>query len=131
MKQLFLILFLITNFSSFAQANREEVRKLLRINGAEYKYDNFVKNFSKSLPESKKALFENDVKLFTKKYIENEVTFYAQEFSQDEIAKLIEFYESPLGKKYVEKNIELNHITRNNSNKYLQDLQGIIMKYMF
>ncbi len=130
MKKLFLIVFLITNFSCFAQANKDEVRKLLRINGAEFKYDNIVKNFSKSLPESKRILFENDVKIFMKKYIENEVTFYAQEFSQDEIAKLIEFYESPLGKKYVEKNIELSHITKNNSNKYLQDLQGIIMKYM-
>ncbi len=131
MKRNLLLLFVsLLSLCASAQANREDVRKLLQINGTANKYDVLINRFSASLTESKRDAFRKDVKEFINRYIESEVKFYANEFSQDEILKLIEFYRSPLGAKYIEKSREITENNIENAQKTEMELQGIIMKYM-
>lgn len=129
-KGLLLSLFVLCTWGMAAQANRDDVRKLIQINGTANKYDILIDRFSASLTESKRDAFKKDVREFINKYIETEVKFYANEFSQDEILKLIEFYKSPLGTKYIEKSKEITESNMENAQKTEKELQGIIMKYM-
>ena len=129
-RNLFLLFIGLLSLCASAQANREDVRKLLQVNGTANKYDALINRFSASLTESKRDAFRKDVKEFINRYIESEVKFYANEFSQDEILKLIEFYRSPLGTKYIEKSKEITENNVENAQKTEMELQGIIMKYM-
>lgn len=129
-KGLLILMLSLFAATASAQANRDDVRRLIQINGAVNKYDVLIDRFSASLTESKREAFKKDVREFINKYIETEVKFYANEFSQDEILKLIEFYKSPLGVKYIEKSKEITESNLENAQKTEKELQGIIMKYM-
>lgn len=131
MKKIYLFLFVCAlPFTGWSQANKEDVRKLLLMNGAATKYDAYLSRFSESLPESKRESFKKDSQVFINKYLEQEVKFYSNEFSQDEVLKLIEFYKSPLGIKYVQKAKEIENLNIENAQQNQLELQGIIMKYM-
>lgn len=130
MKKVVLFFFLFNCFICFSQANRDDVRVLLTINGSEIRHDIQMVPYLEYISDNKKKSFKRDLKRYQQKFVKEEVDFYSQEFSQDEILKLIKFYNSPLGKKYIEKTKEHIHKTLHNQKQQHQDLQGILMKYM-
>lgn len=131
MKKFFLTLVVLGNILfSQAQANKEDVRKLLELNGSFDVYENIVDQFKNQLSDSKQIAFKKDIQLFVDKISVNDVNRYAAAFSQDEILKLIEFYKSPLGKKLVEKNRRFLKTSNEEAHQNYNELQGIIMKYM-
>lgn len=129
-KNAILFLLLFCTASAMAQANRNDVRKLLDLDGTIQKYTNLVSRFGKQLPADKKKSFMSDADKVVHQFVEVQVKNYAAEYTQNEILKLIEFFQSPLGKKYVQKDLE------SNSNRHIElqnfeiEIQGLAMKYM-
>lgn len=131
MKKTIILLFILFSVgSAFAQANRNDVRKLLSLDGTVQKYTNLVYRFGNQLPSDKKKKFMADADRVVNQFVEVQVKNYAAEFSQNEILKLTEFYQSPLGKKYVQKNVETNSNRQADLQNFEIEIQGLAMKYM-
>ena len=125
---LFLLLFSVT--AAMGQANRNDVRKLLDLDGTVQKYTNLVWRFGKQLPSDRRKEFMADANRIVQQFVEVQVKNYAAEFSQNEVLKLVDFYQSPLGKKYVQKNIEANSNRHAELQNFEIEIQGLAMKYM-
>lgn len=125
---LFLLLFSVT--AAMGQANRNDVRKLLDLDGTVQKYTNLVSRFGKQLPSDRRKEFMADANRIVQQFVEVQVKNYAAEFSQNEVLKLVDFYQSPLGKKYVQKNIEANSNRHVELQNFEIEIQGLAMKYM-
>jgi len=125
---LFLLLFSVT--AAMGQANRNDVRKLLDLDGTVQKYTNLVSRFGKQLPSDRRKEFMADANRIVQQFVEVQVKNYAAEFSQNEVLKLVDFYQSPLGKKYVQKNIEANSNRHAELQNFEIEIQGLAMKYM-
>lgn len=125
---LFLLLFSVT--AAMGQANRNDVRKLLDLDGTVQKYTNLVSRFGKQLPSDRRKEFMTDANRIVQQFVEVQVKNYAAEFSQNEVLKLVDFYQSPLGKKYVQKNIEANSNRHAELQNFEIEIQGLAMKYM-
>lgn|SRR5690554_257206 len=125
---LFLLLFSVT--AAMGQANRNDVRKLLDLDGTVQKYTNLVSRFGKQLPSDRRKEFMADANRIVQQFVEVQIKNYAAEFSQNEVLKLVDFYQSPLGKKYVQKNIEANSNRHAELQNFEIEIQGLAMKYM-
>lgn len=131
MKKTIILLFILFSVGSvFAQANRNDVRKLLGLDGTVQKYTNLVYRFGNQLPSDKKKKFMADADRVVNQFVEVQVKNYAAEFTQNEILKLTAFYESPLGRKYVQKNVETNSNRQAELQNFEIEIQGLAMKYM-
>ena len=131
MKQM-LCLLLLTVFGTtgFAQANKADVQKLVELSGEIDELYHMVGEFSKEISENNRAQFKKDMEPLLLKQKNNLIYYYSQNLSQNEVENLIEFYQSPLAKKYMM--IKQNYATvlSNRSEAFKAEIQGIIMKYM-
>lgn len=131
MKKIMSIAFLLgVCFLSNAQANKNDVKTFLELNGNFDGYQELIEQFSDQLSDSKRESFKKDTNIFIEQIAKADIDRYAAVFSQDEILKLIEFYRSPLGRKLVEKNKELMRVSASEIQNNYKELQGIVMKYM-
>ena len=88
---------------------KEYIRHLLHLTGIENEYARFL-SYMKIYPPSDnikmRALYDE---LFsTSAYITDVIQVYAKYYTLDEIVELIKFYSSPLGKKTIQMNNDLN-----------------------
>ena len=127
-----LCLLLLTVFGTtgFAQANKADVQKLVELSGEIDELYHMVGEFSKEISENNRAQFKKDMEPLLLKQKNNLIYYYSQNLSQNEVENLIEFYQSPLAKKYMM--IKQNYATvlSNRSEAFKAEIQGIIMKYM-
>jgi hypothetical protein len=108
MKKLILAaVFLIGTFSVYGQTKDEDILKLLKITGtdklAEQVMTAMIPQFKQIVPGIPDAFWDR----FIKKINLDDLLFacvpaYSKYYTQNEIKQLIQFYESPLGKKVVE-----------------------------
>lgn len=124
-----LLLIFVPNLIS-AQANKQDVKKLLEVSGFSEKYTSLIDQLADNLSEDDQESFKKDVQGYLDKIIKKQIDAYASSFSQDEVLKLIEFYKSPLGIKLKEKSELIDEQTLLELNKTQYELQGILMKYM-
>lgn len=113
-----------------AQANKQDVKKLLEVSGFSDKYTTIINQLAENLSEEDQDNFKKDIQNYLDKIIKKQIDAYASSFSQDEVLKLIEFYKSPLGVKLKEKSEEIDNQTLLELSKTQYELQGILMKYM-
>lgn len=125
---LFVLLLLATN--SFAQANKADVIKLVELSGEVQEFYNIADEISKQLSVNNRESFKKDMEPLIAKQKKNLIAYYAQNLSQSEVENLIEFYQTPLAKKFMM--IKQNYATvlSNKSQDFKDEIQGIIMKYM-
>lgn len=125
---LFVLLLLATN--SFAQANKADVIKLVELSGEVAEFYNIADEISKQLSVNNRESFKKDMEPLIAKQKKNLIAYYAQNLSQSEVENLIEFYQTPLAKKFMM--IKQNYATvlSNKSQDFKDEIQGIIMKYM-
>lgn len=112
------------------QANKVDVQKLVELSGELQYYYNVADQISRQLSESNQEAFKKDLQPLIERQKNKLITYYSQNLSQGEVDNLIEFYQSPLAKKY--KMIRENYavVLGNKSNEFKEEIQGIIMKYM-
>lgn len=129
-KKLFVVFFSFLALNCLGQANKVDVQKLVELSGELQYYYNVADQISRQLSESNQEAFKKDLQPLIERQKNKLITYYSQNLSQGEVDNLIEFYQSPLAKKY--KMIRENYavVLGNKSNEFKEEIQGIIMKYM-
>ncbi|MBE98353.1 MAG: hypothetical protein CMP77_00045 [Flavobacterium sp.] len=133
MKKLLLIAaFILTTSVGFAQSDafKADVKKLMELSGSTDQMDMAKKQVIAMIPADKQAAFSKDFEESLKPVIEKQQKFYLTEFTHDEIKQIIKFYESPVGKKFAEKNTKLAEANIQTMQEWSMELQGLTMKYM-
>jgi len=130
MKKIVLFVFLFAAANSFAQANKADVMKLVELSGEVAEFYNITDEISKQLSVNNRESFKKDMEPLIAKQKKSLVAYYSQNLSQSEVENLIEFYQTPLAKKFMM--IKQNYATvlSNKSEDFKSEIQGIIMKYM-
>lgn len=130
MKKLLLFFGLLLTFNLQAQANKADVIKLVELSGEINEFHSIADEISKQLSQSNRESFKKDMQPLITKQKNNLVAYYAQNLSQSEVDNLIEFYQSPLAKKYLMVKQNYATVLSNRSEAFKSEIQGIIMKYM-
>lgn len=130
MKKLLLFFGLLLTFNLQAQANKADVIKLVELSGEINEFHSIADEISKQLSPSNRESFKKDMEPLITKQKNNLVAYYAQNLSQSEVDNLIEFYQSPLAKKYLMVKQNYATVLSNRSETFKSEIQGIIMKYM-
>jgi hypothetical protein len=101
----------------FTASHLEAAENYLVATGVNTKFgqitDNMISTFSTQLPENSRAAFAEVMKKFMAKYYTWDTLkvtlgkMYAAEFTEAELKQLTKFFNTPLGKKYGEKSVEL------------------------
>src|SRR5690606_4111610 len=130
MKKMMLLVMLFVATHSFAQANKTDVIKLVELSGEVQEFYNIADEISKQLSVNNRESFKKDMEPLIAKQKKNLIAYYSQNLSQSEVENLIEFYQTPLAKKFMM--IKQNYATvlSNKSEDFKSEIQGIIMKYM-
>lgn len=130
MKNAILLMLLVVATNSYAQANKTDVIKLVELSGEVAEFYNIADEISKQLSVSNRESFKKDMEPLIAKQKKNLVAYYSQNLSQSEVENLINFYQTPLAKKFMM--IKQNYATvlSNKSQDFKDEIQGIIMKYM-
>nr|WP_322625760.1 DUF2059 domain-containing protein [uncultured Flavobacterium sp.] len=129
-KLLFVVAFAFAaNFAS-AQDAKSDVKKMMLLTGSNSQMEMAKKQVGGMVPADKKEAFLKEFDAIMKPFQEKQEKFYQTEFTADEIKQLIKFYESPLGKKYTEKNVKLSEQNMAASQEMMGQVQELMMKYM-
>src|SRR5690606_34633593 len=130
MKKLLYFFRLLLTFNLHAKENKADVIRLVDISSEINEFHSIAYEISKQLSPSNRESFKKDMEpLFTKQK-NSLVAYYAQNLSQSEVDNLIEFYQSPLAKKYLMVKQNYATVLSNRSETFKSEIQGIIMKYM-
>jgi hypothetical protein len=133
MKKLLLVAaFALTANLATAQstAANADVKKMMQLVGSNSQMDMARKQVGGMVPADKKEAFLKEFDAIMKPFQEKQEKFYLTEFTADEIKQIIKFYESPLGKKYTEKNVKLSEQNMADSQEMMMQIQELMGKYM-
>ena len=114
----------------FAQANKAEVQKLVELSGELQDFYSITDQIAKHLSTENRESFKKDMVPLLERQKNRLIAYYAQNLSQDEVINLIEFYKSPLAKKYVMIRQNYSVVLSNSADTFKEEMQGVIMKYM-
>lgn len=130
MKKIVLFIFLVIAANSNAQANKGDVIKLVELSGEVNEFYQIADEIAKQLSVNNRESFKKDMEPLIAKQKKNLIAYYSQNLSQSEVENLIDFYQTPLAKKFMM--IKQNYATvmSNKSEAFKSEIQGIIMKYM-
>lgn len=111
-------------------AMRADVKKFLQISGINGQIDIAKKQVLAMVPAEKQAEFTKEFEASLVPVIKFQEDYYLKEFTADDLKQMIKYYESPVGKKFVEKSAGLAQASMPVIQEWTQGLQGIVMKYM-
>ena len=131
MKNWILCFFMLSIFISYGQANKVDAKRFVDISGVENRYDEIIQRVINQVGESKREDLKKDLTFFKNKMSEEMVNYYSTKFSQSEIDALIEFYNSPLGKKLVESKAQFHVEFEKKDKEFQNEISRLIMKYMY
>lgn len=129
-KLLFVVAFAFAANFATAQDAKSDVKKMMLLTGSNSQMEMAKKQVSGMIPADKKEAFLKEFDEVMKPFQEKQEKFYQTEFTADEIKQLIKFYESPLGKKYTEKNVKLSEQNMAASQEMMMQMQELMSKYM-
>jgi hypothetical protein len=133
MKKLLLsIAFVFVTGVMFAQEkpNKEDVLQVIEKSGASGQLNAAKKQLLSMIPSDKHAAFVIEFDALMKKANDSTAEIFMAEYTKEDIKKMLEFYNSPTGKKMAEK----AEIIAEKSQESMMTLQGemqtMMMKYM-
>lgn len=112
-----------------SDAFKADVNKLLDISGANAQMDVVKKQVIAMVSPEKQADFVKDFDASLAPLFKAQQDFYTKEFTHDDIKQMIKFYESPAGKKYVQKLQLLEASLGEISEEWGAQIEQILMKY--
>src|SRR5690606_39779067 len=130
MRKMVLLLCIIASVNNYSQANKADVLKLVELSGEINEFYNITDEIAKQLSVANRESFKKDMEPLITKQKNSLVAYYAQNLSQNEVENLIEFYQTPLAKKFVMIRQNYATVLSNKSEDFKSEIQGIIMKYM-
>ncbi len=130
-KFVFTFALLVITQLSFAQDGfKADMKKYMTLSGQISTFELLTKDLVKNIPESNQAAFSKDLKVSLDVLMDKMAEMYMTEFTHEDVKAMIEFYETPAGKKLSEKNGVLFEKGQLIGQEWGMGLQGIMMKYM-
>lgn len=129
-KKLLIGMFFVCTLNGFSQANKADVLKLVELSGEINEFYSITDEISKQLSIGNRESFKKDLEPLIAKQRNSLVAYYSQNLSQNEVENLIEFYQTPLAKKFMMVRQNYSTVLNNKSEAFKAEIQGIIMKYM-
>ena len=129
---LFIILFVLAAQLGSAQVNdafKADVKKLLEISGSNDQMNSVKKEILTIIPAEKQADFTKDFDAALVPLVKAQQDFYTTEFTHDDIKQMVKFYESPAGKKYVQKVQLLEAAIGKLSEDFGNQIESLVNKY--
>lgn len=133
MKKLLVIaVFALASQVSFAQdkPSREDVLKVIEHSGSSSQINAAKKQILAMIPKEKQAAFLVEFDVIVKKANEKTVDLYLQEFTKEDVKAMLDFYNSPVGKKMAEKSEVIATKSQEAMVSLQSEMQTMVMKYM-
>ncbi|KUF42080.1 DUF2059 domain-containing protein [Myroides marinus] len=121
---------LVCQFSFAQDAFKNDTKKYMNLSGQMKTFELLTGELVSNVEESKRPDFEKELKASMLVLIDKMADMYMTEFTHDDVKKLIQFYESPIGKKLSDKSEVLFEKGQKVGEEWSVGLQGLMMKYM-
>jgi hypothetical protein len=119
------------NFASAQSADfKNDVINYIKLSGATSQVTAVIEPIMDQLPEDKKADFRKDFDATLPSLYEKMATVMMKYYNHEDIKKMIEFYNSPVGKKIQETTPKITKDQMEAGQEWGLQLQGLLMKYM-
>ena len=122
-----LVIVFVTQFATAQDAFKADV---LKASGSAAQMEIAKEQVMNNIPESKRADFSKDFDASLPSLYDKMAKVYMEIYTHDDIKKMLEFYNSPVGKKIAEKASELTKKNMAASQEWGMELQSMMMKYM-
>jgi len=131
-KVFFTLLFAAFAQATFAQntASKADVMKVIQMSGSDVQMKMAKNQILKMIPGSKQDMFLKDFDAALPALYDNLAKVYMETYTKEDIKAMLDFYESPVGKKITSKSVELNEKTIIATLEWSQGLQDLMMKYL-
>ncbi|MTG97035.1 MULTISPECIES: DUF2059 domain-containing protein [Myroides] len=129
-KLLFTFVVIFASQVSFAQDFKTDTKKYMDMSGQLAIFEKLTSQLEENIPSDKRADFRKDLNASLNVLKDKMADLYMSEFTHQDVKDLIQFYETPLGKKLSTKSTILMEKGEKVGQEWAMGLQGIMMKYM-
>ena len=133
MKNLFIAatMLLSVQFVSAQSADfKKDVIEMIKVSGTTANISAFLDPVMEQIPADKRADFKKDIDAIMPELYESTADTMMKYYTHDDVKKMIEFYNSPVGKKIQESTPKILKDQMKGMQEWQMQLQGILMKYM-
>ncbi|SHF94376.1 hypothetical protein SAMN05444396_1035 [Flavobacterium segetis] len=132
MKKLFIttLFALLANIIIAQDTFKTETLKVIEISGAAGPMQMAKEQIMQNIPEANKVEFAKEFDKTLPSLYEKLAVIYMETYTQDEITEMLNFYNSPLGKKISSSTGELYKKSTVAGQEWGTELQGMMIKYM-
>ena len=133
MKKLFIAtaLLLSVQFVSAQSADfKKDVVEMVKLSGSAANYTAFFEPIMEQISEDKRADFKKDIETLMPSIYEKTAEVMMKYYTHDDVKKMMEFYNSPVGKKVQESTPKILKDQMSDMQDLQLQIQGILMKYM-
>ena len=111
-------------------ASKADVLKVIQMNGADAQMKMAKNQILKMIPGAKKDQFLKDFDAALPGLYDNLTKVYMESYTKEDIKAMMDFYETPVGKKIAAKSLDLSEKCIVATLEWSQGLQDLMMKYM-
>ena len=130
MKKVVVLIALFVGFAGFSQNDgyKSDALKLVKMQ-SEGQFEVMLEPFKEMVPDEKQEAFMKEVKATMPDLYDQLAEVYMETYSQKEISEILEFYESPIGQKVVEKTPEITQKSMTIGQTWGMSLRPLLAKY--
>jgi hypothetical protein len=112
------------------EAFKKDVIKVIEKNGSAGQLNSAKNQILGMIPEEKHAAFLVEFEALMPKVYDGIAKVYMEVYTKADIKTMLEFYESPVGKKMTEKAGEISEKSMASAQELNGEIQAMVMKYM-
>lgn len=131
-KIIFTLVVLSATQFGFSQekASKEDALKVIEASGTGNILSGYKDQIIQQVAEDKRAAFTVEFEALMGKINDKTAEIFTQEYTKDDIKAMLDFYNSPVGKKMREKSAAINAKSQESMMEIQGDMQALMMKYM-
>ena len=131
MKKTIVLIALFIGFMGFSQESKTYQADAVELVKLQTKgqFEVMVEPYLQMIPEEKRAGFMTDVKAALPSLYERIAKIYMETYSHEEIRQIMDFYNSPIGKKMVEMNPVITQQSMMAAQSWGMELRPLLSKY--
>jgi hypothetical protein len=117
-------------FAQQDEAFKKDVMKVIEMSGAANQMKSAKEQILQMVPKDKQAAFVIEFDATLPSLYDKLATIYMQEYTKEDVKAMLDFYNSPIGKKINEKSGVLFEKSQAAGQEWGQGLQAMMMKYV-
>ncbi len=131
MKKTVVLIVLFIGFMGFSQKDnsyKADALALVKLQ-TQGQFQVMIEPFIQRIPADKREVFQNDVNEALPKLYEQIAKIYMETYSQEEIAQIMDFYRSSVGKKMIQVNPVITQKSLEAARSWGMELRPLLSKY--